>query len=297
MVKRIDLHMHTKFSDGELSPKEIIDEAVKNKVNIISITDHDTTDAYCCELYEYAKSKNIDLINGVEISTKIKKCGIHVLGYNFDVNDINLKNNLSKLRNARHDYLFEVADKLKDLGYYINIKELNKIDSVTKAHIALDVIENEINFDLLMKNFGYIPNKGNFIETIMNESCPAFVEKKTCSPKEASEFIRKAGGKVILAHPVAYYYEDGLSDDNIQEIINEMKPDGIEAYYIYYNRNDIKINDIDKWVNFTKKQNLFYTIGSDFHKISNTSIQVGLDPLEYKLTEEEVDLIIKNIKE
>lgn len=82
MGKRIDLHIHTTVSDGALTPKEVIDEAYKNGVSVIAIADHDTVDAYNDELFEYAKSKNIKIINAVEISTKAKKAGVHVLGYN-----------------------------------------------------------------------------------------------------------------------------------------------------------------------------------------------------------------------
>ena len=94
MTKRIDLHIHTTISDGVLTPKEVIDEAVKNGVAVISIADHDTIDAYTDEIFEYAKSKNIKLIPAVEISTKTKKSGIHVLGYNFDLEDIEFKENV-----------------------------------------------------------------------------------------------------------------------------------------------------------------------------------------------------------
>ena len=69
MKEKIDLHIHTCCSDGEKDPKSIIDEAVKNKVPVISITDHDTTAAYTEELLAYAKKNNITLIPGVEIST------------------------------------------------------------------------------------------------------------------------------------------------------------------------------------------------------------------------------------
>ena len=70
----IDLHIHTNFSDGTLSPKQVIDEAVKKDVSVISITDHDTIDAYNEELFKYAENKGIKIIKGVEISTKSNKC-------------------------------------------------------------------------------------------------------------------------------------------------------------------------------------------------------------------------------
>lgn len=294
MGSLIDLHIHTNCSDGALSPKEIIDEAVRNGVKVISIADHDTTEAYSQNLFDYAKSKSIKIINGVEISTKIKKAGIHVLGYNFDLNNEDLKNKLLSLRNARHDYLNNVASKLRELGYVINVEELNKIDAVTKAHIALDVVKNEKNATILLRNFNHIPDKGEFIETVMNEGCPAYVKKETITPKEAAELIRKAGGKVVLAHPVAYRYEDNLNEEDILALVNEMQPDGIEANYIYIDRNNRKINEINIWNAFAKKHNLNVTIGSDFHNKDGIHPEIGLPNEELKLSNEDMENIIKN---
>ena len=144
-MKQIDLHMHTNKSDGVLTPKQIIDEAVKANLQAISITDHDTIDAYNDETIKYAKEQGIELIIGVEISTKSDRCGIHVLGYNFDINNEEFKQKLDKIRNAGHDYLKAVAKKLEALNYKINVEELDKIKSVTKAHISKDIIENEAN--------------------------------------------------------------------------------------------------------------------------------------------------------
>lgn len=144
MIRRIDLHIHTTNSDGSLTPKQVIDEAYKNNVDVIAIADHDTTNAYTDELLKYAQSKNIKLINAVEISTKTSKAGIHVLGYNFDLDNENMQEFLYQTRNARHIYLKEVSEKLLNLGYTLNVEELDKIDAVSKAHIALDIINNLI---------------------------------------------------------------------------------------------------------------------------------------------------------
>ena len=295
MEKIIDLHIHTNISDGALTPKEIIDEAVKNNVHTIAIADHDTIDAYTQELYDYAKEKNINLITAVEISTKINKAGIHVLGYNFDKKNKKLLKKLSLLRNARHDYLFNVTKKLNKLGYKVNIDELDKIEAVTKAHISLDVISNKENEKLLMSNFGHIPSKGEFIETIMNENCPAYVKKESITPTEAAELIREANGKVILAHPVAYTYEDNLTDEEIISIIKDMKADGIESNYIYIDRNNNKINDIKKWNKYAKKLNITTTIGSDFHNFDNIHPIVGLLNEDINLSLNDINNILYNI--
>lgn len=297
MTKRIDLHIHTTISDGVLTPKEVIDEAVKNGVAVISIADHDTIDAYTDEIFEYAKSKNIKLIPAVEISTKTKKSGIHVLGYNFDLEDIEFKEKLKQIRNARHDYLHKVAKKLEELGYYVNLTELDKIDAVTKAHIAIDLTTNLANKDKLLKEFGHIPAKGEFIETIMNENCPAYVEKVTVTPREAGEMIRAAKGKVVLAHPVAYVHEDNLTEEDILNIIKELKPDGLEAYYLYVDKDNKKFDETKKWCEFAKDNNLFVTVGSDFHNTKKKlKPQIGFVNTDFVLSEKVIEEIISNLE-
>ena len=293
---KIDLHIHTNFSDGAFSPKQVIDIAHQNGVEIMAICDHDTIDAYNENLFEYAKNKGITIIQGIEISTKIEKAGIHVLGYNYDLNNQEFRKELYNIRNSRHIYLHEVGQKLEELGYKLHIDELDKIDSVTKAHISLDIIENKENENILLRNFGHIPNKGEFIETIMNENCPAYVKKNTVTPKEATEIIKKAGGKVVLAHPVAYFYEDNLNDDDIQKLVDDMKPDGIEANYIYADKNNKVFNDIEKWKKFAQKSRLFVTVGSDFHNYDGIRPEIGFKNFDFALTDNEIKEIVNNLK-
>ena len=292
MDKIIDLHIHTNKSDGALSPKEVVEEAIKNRVSAIAIADHDTIDAYSDELFEFAEANNIILVPAVAISTKTKNRGIHVLGYNFDLNDQNFREKLEKLRNARHDYLYGVSEKLEELGYKVNVDELDKIEAVTKAHISLDVISNKENEEILMKNFGHIPNKGEFIETVMNEGCPAYVKKVTITPSEAADLIRSAGGKAVLAHPVAYSYEDGLTEDDILELVKDMKVDAIEGNYLYVDRNDMMHDDTDKWNTFAKNNNLISTIGSDFHNKDGLRPEIGFRNTNFTISREEISSIL-----
>ena len=296
MERRIDLHMHSVISDGVLTPKELIDEAVKNNVDTISICDHDSIEAYTDELFEYAKSNNINLIRGVEISTQ-DGVGVHVLGYNIDLNNQELIDTLYKLRNARHIYLHDVSKKLNELGYKVNVEELDKVDAVTKAHISSDVVDNKENEELLIKTFGYVPNRGEFIETIMNEGCPAYVKKATVTPKEAAEVIRKAGGKAVLAHPVGFKYEDNLEIEDVQKIVDKMNPDGIEANYLYVDRYNNRVDEVDKWREFAKKNNKFTTVGSDFHKKDGYKPEIGFVNWDIDLTTKDVEEILNNIIE
>lgn len=288
----IDLHIHSNKSDGKLTPTEIIDEAKKNNIKTIAISDHDTLEAYNEELFQYAKDNNIKLIPAVEISTKTNKAGIHILGYNIDINNNKLQIKLKELRNARHDYLHNVSKKLTDLGYMVNVEELDKIEAVTKAHISEQIVKNKENEQILLKVFNHIPSKGEFIETIMNENCPAYVKKVSITPKEAADLIRESNGKVILAHPVAYTYEDNLSDAEIINIINDIQADGIESYYIYVDRTNNKINDISKWNKYASDLNIITTIGSDFHNFDNHHPSIGLTNEIIDLTQLEIDNLI-----
>ncbi len=288
----IDLHIHSNCSDGVLSPKQIIDKAVENGVKTISITDHDTVSSYTSDLFQYAEKKKINLVPGVEISCKLNKIGIHILGYNFDLNNKELLKCLDSLRNARHNYLVDVSNALNKVGYVVNVSKLDLIEAVTKAHIAIDVIENELNKKLLLKEFGHIPSKGEFIETIMNEGCKAYVKKESVSPKEASEYIKKAGGKVVIAHPVAYRYEDNLNEEDIERLIEDINPFGLEANYIYVDKENRVIDECEIWNKIAKKHNLVSTIGSDYHNSDSIRPEIGLVNTSAKLGEKEMKTII-----
>ena len=293
MSTSIDLHIHTTCSDGTFTPKEIIDIANKNNVKVISITDHDSIKAYDKELFLYAKEKGIKLIPGVEISTKYYGIGIHVLGYNFDLKNKELNDCLDKAQNARRDYLINVSKKLNELGYIVNTKKLNMLPTVTKAHIAKDVVSNKVNESLLIKEFNHIPDMGEFIETIMNENCPAYVKKFSITPIEVTKIIKNANGKVILAHPVCYVYEDNLEVTKIFDLIKLMDIDGIEAHYLFLNKDNINQDESKFWDDYAKGNNLLSTLGSDFHQLDNKHIELGFNNSSFKISNEEENKIIE----
>lgn len=294
-MTKIDLHIHTTKSDGSLTPKQAIDEAYKNGVKFMAITDHDTISAYTKELFEYAESLGIKLIPGVEVSTRYNRKGFHVLGYNFDLENKPLIDLLEKVRATRKKYLTDVNQKLSELGFELNIDELSKVESVTKANIALDIVSNEKNKAKLIELFGHVPLRGEFIEAVMNEGKPAYVKKESILPSEAGKAIREAGGKVVLAHPVVYTRKDGVSIEMIEEVISELKPDGIEANYIYFDKLNNRFDDISKWREFARKHNLFETVGSDFHLDDGVRAKIGFVNENLVLTDKMVENILTNL--
>ena len=100
----------------------------------------------------------------------------------------------------------------------------------------------------------------------------------------------------MLAHPVAYTYEDNLTNDDIEKIVKDMNPDGLEANYIYFRKcENRKINEIDKWKQFAKDHKLFETIGSDFHDFNNLSPEIGLINEKIIYNETFVNNVIDNL--
>lgn len=275
MARNVDSHIHSYFSDGVLSPESILRKAKANGLKKISVTDHDTVSAYTDEFFRLAEELGIEVVSGVEISTTYNGSGFHVLGYDIDLKNETLLKTLDALNSARRDYLFAVSKILQSFGFVVNVKKISKERSITKAHIAKDIVTNYQNEELLIETFGHIPNKGEFIETLMNEGCPAYVEKFTITPMQASDIIHGAGGKVVLAHPVAYFYEDGVTEEEICNLLKLMKADGLEANYIYVDRRDMVHNDSEYWNEVAKKNNLFVTTGSDFHSMDGIRPDIG----------------------
>ena len=241
--------------------------------------------------------KRVDNLAGRDLREQRKKIGIIFQHFNLLWSRTVLENITFPLEIAHvpKNERIEKAKKLAELGYYINVGELDKIDAVTKAHIALDATTNPQNKEKLLAEFGHIPNKGEFIETIMNENCPAYVKKESVTPKEAAEIIREAKGKVVLAHPVAYEHEDNLTDEDILEIVKDMKPDGLEANYLYVDRNNNKFDETAKWNEFAKENNLFVTVGSDFHNKDGLRPEIGFVNTNFTLSDEKIDEILENL--
>ena len=130
----------------------------------------------------------------------------------------------------------------------------------------------------------------------MNEGCPAFVEKFSITPIDASRIIHNAGGKVVLAHPVAYAHEDNITPEQISTLIKEMKADGVESNYLYVDRNNILYDETKFWGKLAEKSNVFSTIGSDFHNFDPLRPELGFVNTNFSLKEQEITKILNNLR-
>jgi predicted metal-dependent phosphoesterase TrpH len=245
-MRKIDLHVHTNFSDGLYSPEEVLDLAKDREYDVIAITDHDNIDGYL-QVKDYAEMIGIELIPGVEISTLHHGRDTHVLAYYFDYENQELISLLKKIYDSRFKRAKGIVEKLNQRGIMISIEDVQsyagKNNYLGRPHIARALIES-----------GYCADKYEAFDIHLGEHCYAYVPKFAPSSITAIETIHKANGIAVLAHPYT------LGDDSLIRELIDAGLDGMEVYYA-------KCNDetIYHYNETAKTNGLIRTGGSDFH--------------------------------
>lgn len=260
----VDFHNHSTYSDGLLTPCEMVERAFNNDVKYFSITDHDTINGLK-EASEAANKFNITFIPGIELSTTHNNESIHILGFFKDTNFRNpeLLTYLNSIQKRRIERAKKMVEKLKS-EFNIDIsfeKVLNRgKEVVARPHIAYEIMSSGYPYDM-----EYIFN--NFI----GKNCAAYVPSTKLSTEEGINLIKNNGGLAILAHPVL------IKNSSLEEFLN-LGIDGLEA--IYFQNT---LNDEEKIIRFAQKNNLLITAGSDCHGNFKTDKRHGdIGCMKYK---------------
>ena len=243
-----DLHIHSNFSDGLLSPEEIVRKAHDAGLTVISITDHDTVDGIGPAVAEGEKA-GVTVIPGIEFTTDLPDTEIHILGYFIDYKAKWLKELLSKIRESRMNRIYKIADKLKNLGINIDAEDVLKLadkGSVGRPHVARMLLQQ-----------GKVKSVQEAFNKYLNFGGPAYVPHFRLTPAEAVQTIVKAGGIPVYAHPAV-----SRKDDIIPELIAKGLA-GIEVFYSKHSDAQIK-----HYQTLAEKYGLLMTGGSDFHGFS-----------------------------
>ncbi|MFA0568961.1 RNase RNM [Vibrio gallaecicus] len=194
---RIDLHSHTTASDGRLTPPELIDRALGFNIEVLAITDHDTTDGLSvAREYIEANQLPIQLINGIEISTVWQNMDIHIVGLNVDPESSELKALIEQQKQHRVGRAEMIASRLEKAtreGVLEEVKEIAGDAPITRAHFAKWLVEN-----------GYAKTMQQVFKKFLTRNNPGYVPPTWCSMKDAVTAIHAAGGQAVLAHPGRY---------------------------------------------------------------------------------------------
>ena len=141
-----DLHTHTSFSDGKLSPEELLAAAKEAGLSYIAVTDHDTVDGIR-HLYEQGlyPSKTINIIPGIEFSCEVDDHDVHILGYDFDIYNQDLADKITELSESRWTRFSLMMEKLQEIGYAITESDVLQIagtsKSIGRAHVARALVK------------------------------------------------------------------------------------------------------------------------------------------------------------
>ena len=269
--------LHSYFSDGFYSPKELIDLAAKRGLKVISITDHN----YLHNLNEfkllarYAKEKDIKIVEGIEISTKFKGVDIHLLGYSRQFKNRNLMDKKMKpIRNGYQKRGLKILAKIRQMGYKISLKNFKKhqyifLNSNLISWICLNEFRKPIDFWKKIR----VQEKDNFMIDI----------------EEAIGLINKAGGVAIVAHPGQIYKK---YSKNFKDILVKLIDCGLNGVEFCSKQNDNKklLKILEE---LKKKYHLIFTGGSDFHgEIYLRDKKMGVYGLNKKNTNEFLKFIV-----
>jgi predicted metal-dependent phosphoesterase TrpH len=245
---RADLHCHSTCSDGTDDPSTLLRLAKEVGLQGLSITDHDTIDAYTPELFAEAEKLGIKLLTGIEISSELNRVPVHILGYGFDVDSTSLKSFLLEMQERRKNRNRTLLKQLAEKNIIITEDELKQFKSPGRPHIAQIMVEKKYVLSIRDAFEFYLHDVSGFREI----------------PYLVIDAIHKANGKAVLAHP-HFYHKKSL----LREIL-QAPFDGIECYYARLPKGqEIPMLKV------AEERKLIATGGSDYHGTVKPHIPLG----------------------
>ena len=288
----IDLHLHTYYSDGTLSPEELIILAKNKGIDTIAITDHDGMGGLA-EGIEAGKCRGVRVIPGIELSTEDGE-GIymHILGYCFDRENDALKSEVEMIRRKRVERNEKLLAALREIGCKLTKEDL-------QLREGQDYV-GKPTFALALMRKGYVSSsreafkEGHFLRSDAVRS----VHREKISTKKAIELIRGAGGIPVLAHPmkISQLTKGGEEDffGRLDQQIAKLKGWGLLGMECYYSSHQPQ--DVEQLVVIAEKYHLIITAGSDFHSEElDKNIIIGGFSVDKKFDENRMKLEIHSI--
>lgn len=264
--KQVDLHTHTKESDGLLSPKALIEEASAARLVALAITDHDTVNGYR-KAKDYAAKCQIELIPGIELSASISSEEIHILGYFFEPEHLLLNAYLEKHVQAREVRACAIIENLNHLGHEIEIENILAYAGdgvIARPHIAEAMVDR-----------GIVENYLEAFDLWIGNGKPAYVDKRNESPISVIDLIHGCAGVAVLAHPGSNFSLN---------ILDSLVADGLDGIEVFHPRHNYHTQQFYK--QYALKNNLICTGGSDFHGGRKVNESIGSCFVTYQIVEQ-----------
>ena len=243
---RADLHLHSNYSDGKHSPREIFSFAAQGGLDLIAITDHDTV-YHIPDCRKQAEKAWFPFIPGVEFSSDFQGRDIHVLGYALDIDNAALRDHLARSRTRRFERARRILQILDRKNISIPEQELDKIP-------ADQTIGRPMIARLLIK-YNYVHSFKEAFVRYLGTDAPAYVHYELTETRRVLELIHQAGGISVLAHPPL----EGLED-----LMDSLAADGMMGVEVY--RPQLTPTQVKRVETRTLEMGLLTTGGSDWHE-------------------------------
>lgn len=277
-MSRIDLHLHTTHSDGSFSTREVMNFAKQAGVTALAITDHDIVEGIP-EATAIGTELGIEVIPGVEISSRLGESELHILGYFLNWTDPALAQRLVTLRESRHTRNPKIVQRLNELGIDITYEEVRKLagtESVGRPHIARLLMEKHV-----------VTSAKEAFDRYLANGRPAFVDRELPEPAEGVRWIREAGGVPVLAHPTWVR----TSADGLRALLRQLKEVGLGGIEVHYSTHNP--SQTAEYLDLAKQCDLLVTGGSDFHGVTKPDIEVGIGRGQLKVSDKLLDPLRK----
>lgn len=256
----IDLHLHSTFSDGSLTPEQLVAESKKIGLSAIALTDHDNLDGVFSFL-KACRRLEIRGLPGVEVSVDILKGTMHILGYFIDFQSPGLLAHIARLKAGRAARNAEILKKLNNLGMPLTMPEVAGFagqDNVGRLHFAQ-----------ALQARGYVTRIQEAFNRYLAKGKSGYAERQRFTPARGVEMIRQAGGLPVLSHPFTLE----LAPDALDRLVKELAQAGLQGIEVYYPQHNA--GQLKQYLGLAKKFNLVATGGTDFHGKAMPDIKIG----------------------
>ncbi len=266
-----DLHSHSIFSDGTLTPEQLAERAKKNGVQVWALTDHDEISGQIRAI-DAALSKGLQYLTGVEISVTFAQETVHIVGLGFDHLNSDILNGLEKTRSGRDLRAQEMSDSLAAVGikgaYQGALQYVGNPRLISRTHFARFLVETKVCSDT-----------HEVFRRFLTEGKPGYVPHRWASLGEAVNWINNAGGIAVIAHPGRYKF----TANEEFALFSEFKTHGGQGVEVVTGSHTI--NQYDKYAELALEFDLVASRGSDFHGPGESRLDLGdLPPLPKSLT-------------
>ncbi len=260
MTLQHDLHSHSVASDGTLTATELVSRARAGGVDVLALTDHDTTDGIA-EAHRVALATGLNLVPGVEVSVTWNRQTVHVVGLHVDPDNAVLQEGLQELQTFREWRALEIAQRLEKAGIpdaYDGARAHAKGRIIGRTHFAHYLVE-----------CGRAASLREVFRRYLVHNKPGYVPGQWAALEDALGWIRSAGGQAVIAHPARYR----LTASKLRQLVGEFREcggAGIEVVSGSHSRDDV-----ERIAALARGEGLLASRGSDYHGPENPWVELG----------------------